>query len=80
MVETARKLNDAGVALYGVDPRGVAGALAGQTSIANAEYGGVHTQEQIQALMIGEGRFPGPFGADTMGLLSGHDGRSHVRQ
>ncbi len=70
MLETARKLNDAGVALYGVDPRGVAGALAGQTPIAPAEYGGVHTQEQIQALMIGEGRFPGPFGLDTMGLLS----------
>ncbi len=74
MLETARKLNDGGVALYAVDPRGVAGALAGQTSIANAEYGGVHTQEQIQALMIGEGRFPGPFGADTMGLLSGMTG------
>ncbi len=74
MVETARKLNDAGVALYAVDPRGVAGALQGQTNIANAEYGGVHTQEQIQALMIGEGRFPGPFGDDTMGLLSGMTG------
>jgi VWFA-related protein len=70
MLEAARKLNDAGVALYGVDPRGVAGALAGQTNIANAEYGGVHTQEQIQALIIGEGRFPAPFGRDTMGLLS----------
>jgi VWFA-related protein len=74
MLETARKLNDAGVALYAVDPRGVAGALQGQTSIANAEYGGVHTQEEIQALMIGEGRFPAQFGGDTMGLLSGMTG------
>jgi VWFA-related protein len=74
MLETARKLNDAGVALYGVDPRGVAGALQGQTNIANAEYGGVHTQEEIQALMIGEGRFPAQFGGDTMGLLSGMTG------
>jgi VWFA-related protein len=74
MLEAARKLNDAGVALYAVDPRGVAGALAAQTSIAPAEYGGAHTQEEIQALMIGEGRFPGPFGLDTMGLLSGMTG------
>ena len=74
MMEAGRKLNDAGVALYAVDPRGVAGALAGQTSIANAEFGGVHTQEQTQALMIGEGRFPAPFGFDTMGLLSGMTG------
>lgn len=74
MVETGRKLNDAGVTLYGVDPRGVAGALAGQTSIAPAEYGGVHTQEQIAALMIGEGRFPAPFGSETMALLSGMTG------
>jgi len=74
MVEAARKLNDAGVALYAVDPRGVAGALQGQTSIANAEYGGVHTQEEIQALMIAEGRFPAPFGGDTMGLLASMTG------
>ncbi len=74
MAEAGRKLNDAGVVLYAVDPRGVAGALQGQTNIANAEYGGVHTQEQIQALMIGEGRFPAPFGRDTMGLLSGMTG------
>jgi len=70
MVEAARKLNDAGVALYGVDPRGVAGALSGQTSIAPAEYGGVHTQEQIAAMMIGEGRFPAPFGSETTMLLA----------
>lgn len=70
MREAARKLNDAGVALYAVDPRGVAGALSGQTGIANAEFGGVHTQEQIAALMIGQGRFPAPFGRDTMGLLA----------
>ncbi len=70
MVEAARKLNDAGVALYAVDPRGVAGALSAQTNVAPAEFGGVHTQEQIAALMIGEGRFPAPFGRDTMFLLT----------
>jgi VWFA-related protein len=70
VLEAARKLNDAGVALYGVDPRGMAGALSGQTSIAPAEYGGVHTQEQIAALMIGEGRFPAPFGSETTMLLA----------
>jgi VWFA-related protein len=70
MLEAARKLNDAGVALYAVDPRGVPGALSAQTSIANAEFGGVHTQEQIAALMIGQGRSPAPFGFGTMGLLA----------
>ena len=75
MVEVARKLNDASVALYAVDPRGVTGALSGATTpIANAEYGGVHTREQILALMIGEGRLPAPGGGATMGLLSGLTG------
>lgn len=71
MLEAARKLNDAGVALYAVDPRGVAGALSAQTNIAPAEFGGVFTdREQIVSRMIGEGNFPPPFGSDTMGLLA----------
>lgn len=70
MVEVGRRLNDAGVTLYAVDPRGVAGALAGQTSVAPAEFGGVHTQEGIVARMIGEGNFPAPLGSGTMGLLA----------
>src|SRR5579863_1429556 len=74
MLEAAVNLNDAGVALYGVDPRGVAGALSGQTGIAPAEYGGVHSQEQIAALMIGEGRFPAPFGAETTMFLASMTG------
>jgi VWFA-related protein len=74
VLEAARKLNDSGVALYSVDPRGVAGALSGQTSIANAEYGGVHTQQQIAAMMIGEGGFPAPIGFETMRLLAGLTG------
>lgn len=74
MQEAARKLNDAGVTLYAVDPRGVAGALAGQTNIAPAEIGGVHTQEQIARLMINDGNFPPPRGRDTMGLLAAMTG------
>jgi VWFA-related protein len=74
MLEAARKLNDAAVALYAVDPRGVAGVLSGQSGIANAEFAGVHAQEQIAHLMIGQGRFPAPFGFDTMGLLAGMTG------
>jgi VWFA-related protein len=74
VLEAARKLNDASVALYAVDPRGVGGSLSGATTIANAEYGGIHTPEQIVALMIAEGRFPPPIGFDTMGLLSGLTG------
>jgi VWFA-related protein len=74
VLEAARKLNDSGVALYAVDPRGVAGGLSGQTSIANAEHGGVHTQEQIAAMMIGERGFPAPIGFETMRLLAGLTG------
>lgn len=70
MQEAARKLNDANVAIYGVDPRGFAGALSGQTAIAPAEFGGVHTQEQIAALMLSQGRFAPLTGLDAMGLLS----------
>jgi VWFA-related protein len=80
MLEAARQLNDAGVALYAVDPRGVAGALSGQTHIAPAEYGGVHTQEQIQALMIGEGRFPSALRPRHDGLAVRYDGRPDVRK
>lgn len=68
--EVARALNDANVALYAIDPRGVAGALSGQTSIANAEYGGMHTGEQIRAPMSAEGRFAPSSGFGAMGLLS----------
>ncbi len=37
--EAARTLNDAGVALYSVDARGLLGALAGPSAVASAEWG-----------------------------------------
>jgi VWFA-related protein len=40
MEEAASALNDADVALYAVDARGLIGALSGTTSISNAEFGG----------------------------------------
>lgn len=43
MEKAARALNDANAALYAVDPRGLAGALAGMTAISSAEFGGAPT-------------------------------------
>ncbi len=40
MEEAARALNDADVALYAVDARGLVGALSGMTAISNAESAG----------------------------------------
>lgn len=40
MEKAARALNDANAALYAVDPRGLAGALAGMTAISSAEFKG----------------------------------------
>jgi VWFA-related protein len=41
MEKAARALNDANTALYSVDPRGLAGALAGMTTVASAEFKGI---------------------------------------
>jgi VWFA-related protein len=41
MEEGARALNDANVALYAVDARGLMGALSGLTAIQNAEFGAI---------------------------------------
>ena len=41
MEKAARALNEANVALYAVDPRGLAGALAGMTTVSSAEFRGL---------------------------------------
>lgn len=64
--EAARALNDANVALYSVDARGLIGALGQMTGIANAETG-----PQRQLPMIMQNRGPvGPSHIDTMNMFA----------
>jgi hypothetical protein len=57
MEAAARTLNDANVALYAVDARGLIGALSGLTGISSAETGGP----------VLPGRFPQPMGRGPRG-------------
>jgi VWFA-related protein len=51
MEDGARALNDANVALYAVDARGLQGALDGMTAIQNAEFKGPQTPAQLRQQM-----------------------------
>jgi VWFA-related protein len=51
MEDGARALNDANVALYAVDARGLQGALDGMTAIQNAEFRGPQTPAQLRQQM-----------------------------
>jgi VWFA-related protein len=70
MKEAARALNDANVALYAVDPRGLMGALGRMTGIANAESRGPASQHVPGYLMAPVG----PEHIETMNLLAGLTG------
>lgn len=70
MEDAARSLNDANLALYAVDARGLIGALQGMTAIQNAEYRGNPNAAQMQARKTGVG----PSGIETMNLLAGRTG------
>lgn len=63
MEKAARALNDANAALYAVDPRGLAGALAGTTAISSAEFKGT----AHRAFMPRGGFLPG---TETMSFLA----------
>ncbi len=64
--EAARALNDANVALYSVDARGLIGALGQMTGIPNADTG-----MQRQSPMIMPNRGPvGPSHIDTMNMFA----------
>ncbi len=69
--EAARALNDANVALYAVDARGLIGSLGQMTGIPNAESRGAQAAQQMR------GRFVGPVGPsniETMNMLAGLTG------
>ncbi len=70
MQEAARALNDANVALYAVDPRGLIGALGRMTGISNAEARGPDPQRVPGYLMAPVG----PEHVETMNLLAGLTG------
>jgi VWFA-related protein len=70
MEEAARALNDANVALYAVDPRGLIGALGRMTGISNAESRGPAPQ-----FVPGYRVAPvGPEHVETMNFLAGLTG------
>jgi VWFA-related protein len=68
--EAARALNDANVALYAVDPRGLMGALGRMTGIANAESRGPASQ-RVPGYLVAP---VGPEHIETMNLLAGLTG------
>jgi VWFA-related protein len=68
MEDAARALNDANVAMYPVDARGLVGALSGMTAISNAEFGGPQSPAQLQIQMHSGGGVLS--GTDTMSGLA----------
>ncbi len=72
--ESARALNDANVALYAVDGRGLIGALGQMTGIQNAESAGTPLQ-QLNPMIRSRAEAPaGPAHIETMNLLAGLTG------
>jgi VWFA-related protein len=69
----ARALNDANVALYAVDARGLQGALSGLTAVSNAETGGARSPAQLRQQM-GRGEAISPDGLITEQFLAGLTG------
>lgn len=74
MQEAARSLNDANVALYAVDARGLIGALGQMTGISNAESGGASAQQLTQRMRDHAFAPAGPSHIETMNLLAGLTG------
>jgi len=72
MQEAARALNDANVALYAVDPRGLEGALGRMTGISNAEGRGPASQS-VPGYRVAP---VGPTHIETMNFLAGLTGGS----
>lgn len=68
--QMARALNDANIALYPVDARGLIGALQGLTAIPNAEVGGPASPRQL-AMQAGRGSRGNPLrGGDTESMFA----------
>lgn len=74
MREAAQALNEANVALFAVDARGLIGALGQMTGIPNAEFGG-GPAAQVTAQMRARMYTPaGPSNIETMNFLAGLTG------
>ena len=68
----AQMLNDANVAVYSVDPRGLAGALSGLTAISDAQSGGPQPQRtMMQMPPRGSGDLSGSDTLHEMAALTG---------
>ncbi len=74
MEKAARALNDARVALYAVDARGLIGALDGLTAISNAETRGPPRSPRLIAMTMQRGEPANPRGLYTEQMLSGLTG------
>jgi VWFA-related protein len=75
MEEAARALNNANVALYAVDARGLIGALGQLTGVPNAESRGPASLAAMMRQNLARAyRAVGPTGIDTMNLLAGLTG------
>ena len=73
--QAARALNEANIAVYPVDARGLIGALQGLSPIPNAEVGGGPLSPRLLAMQAGRGTRGNPLrGADTEGMLAGLTG------
>lgn len=71
MTAAGRALNDANVAIYPVDARGLMGALSPSSSVSSAETGGRRGCEPGgPCIMPGPGRANEPSGLDTMNTLA----------
>lgn len=71
----ARALNEANIALYAVDARGLIGALGQMTGIPRAESRGPQTAQQLSVMMQARASMPtGPSHIETMNLLAGLTG------
>jgi VWFA-related protein len=72
MQAAGKALNDANVAIYPVDARGLAGSLSVPGSVANAETGGGRGCNPAlgECIMAGPGRMGEPTGLDTMNALA----------
>jgi VWFA-related protein len=67
--QAARALNDANIALYPVDARGLIGALQGLTAVSSAEVGGPASPQRLR-MQMGRGESPSPRGLNTENMFA----------
>jgi VWFA-related protein len=67
--QASRALNEANIALYPVDARGLIGALQGVTAISNAEVRGPASPQQLR-MQMGRGESPSPRGLNTESMFA----------